>query len=112
MNTMNLIPDQDALQLLHRVGCGEEEIARLSRLRRDYRMGEMDQSPLDLNRLQFVRWLVTTGRLTDHLIASEEEERQKTAPRVTGWRRLKSLLDHLGGGTATSEGDVWKQDAR
>ena len=109
---MNPIPNQDALQLLRRAGCGEEEIARLSRLRRDYRMGGLDQPPLDLNRLQFVRWLITTGRLADHLTASEEEERQKTAPRVTGWRRLKSLLDHLGGGTATSEGGVWKQDTR
>jgi len=108
---MNPIPNQDALQLLRRAGCGEEAIARLSRLRRDYQMGELDQSPLDLNRLQFVRWLITTGRLTDHLIASEEEERQKTAPRATGWSRLKSMIDHIGGRTATSEGGVWKQDA-
>jgi hypothetical protein len=43
------------------------EIDRLWRLRRAYTETEMDQAPVALHRLEFVRWLVTTGRLTDQL---------------------------------------------
>jgi len=64
---MNQINDQEAFDMLHKAGFTEFEIKRLTRLRRDYKISELDQAPLDYARLQFIRWLVATGRLTDRL---------------------------------------------
>ena len=57
----------EALHLLHRAGFVGKEIDRLYHLSQTYRRSEMDQPPLDPYRLRFVRWLVTTGRLTEQL---------------------------------------------
>lgn len=57
----------EAFQLLRRAGTTPAEIDRLYHLRRTYRRSELDQPPLDTKRLHFVRWLVTTGRLTDQI---------------------------------------------
>ncbi len=60
---------EEALVMLRRLGFSAQEIDRLSRLRSRFAgKQEMDQAPLDLRRLQFVRWLVETGKLTDQLI--------------------------------------------
>ena len=57
---------QEALELLRQNGFMAAEIERLCRLRRDYSEQEQDRvASADLRRLMFVRWLVTTGRLTD-----------------------------------------------
>ncbi len=64
MNQMNY---KEALEMLRRAGFTASEIDRLCRFRRDYAESEMDQTPADLRRLEFVRWLVTTGRLTDQI---------------------------------------------
>jgi hypothetical protein len=59
---------QEALELLCQNGFTAAEIERLCQLRRDY--SEQEQNRVvsaDLRRLAFVRWLVTTGRLTDQL---------------------------------------------
>lgn len=64
---MNPITYQEAFQILRQAGFVGPVIDRLYRLRRNYRMSELDQAPLDLCRLQFVRWLVATGRLSDQL---------------------------------------------
>ena len=64
---MNVMTSQQAFQVLRRAGCVKAEIDRLYQLRRDYQTNELDQPPLDLCRLQFIRWLVATGRLTDQL---------------------------------------------
>lgn len=64
---MKPIPYRDACSLLHRAGFVEKEIDRLYHLQQTYRRSELDQPPLDLSRLRFVRWLVATGRLTEQL---------------------------------------------
>jgi hypothetical protein len=57
---------QEALECLRQNGFTAAEIERLCRLRRDYSEQEQDRFALaELRRLMFVRWLVTTGRLTD-----------------------------------------------
>lgn len=64
---MNQITYQEAFQVLRRAGFVGAEIDRLSQLRRDDTMSERDQPPLDLSRLQCVRWRVSTGRLTEQI---------------------------------------------
>lgn len=94
---MNSLSYQEALQILRRAGFGAAAIDRLYRLRQEYLTSELDQPPLDLNRLQFVRWLVTTKRLTDDL---PEEQPSEAAPHVTGWAQLKRLLTRFWCGEA------------
>ncbi len=54
--------------MLQRSGFSRYEINRLLCLCRAYAdRGEMDQAALDLRHLQFARWLVETGRLTEQL---------------------------------------------
>ncbi len=57
---------EDLVQL-RKAGFTEKTIARLYQLRSGYGQNEMDQAPLDKRRLEFVRWLVATGRLTDQI---------------------------------------------
>ena len=64
MNQMNY---KEALETLRKAGFTAPEIDRLCRLRRAYTESEMDQAPADLRRLEFVRWLVVTGKLTDQI---------------------------------------------
>ncbi len=71
---MNQMNDEEALELLRRAGFTVSQINRLMQLRRDYRASE----PLDSARLQFIRWLVRTGRLTDQL---PEEDVSSAPPR-------------------------------
>ena len=59
--------DED-MEKLRQAGFTERVIIRLRQMRRSYAQDEMDQLPLDRCRLEFVRWLVTTGRLSDHCI--------------------------------------------
>ncbi|HEU5375463.1 MAG TPA: hypothetical protein VFV38_08495 [Ktedonobacteraceae bacterium] len=80
---------QEAFRVLRLAGFGEGAIARLYQLRRDYLKNECDQPPLDQSRLEFVRWLVTTGRLTDSL---PEEEPKGEMPHMTGWAQFKRLF--------------------
>jgi hypothetical protein len=64
----NRMNHEEAVVMLHKSGFSTQEIDRLCRLRRAYAdKGEMDQAALDLRCLQFVRWLVETGKLTDQL---------------------------------------------
>ena len=65
MNQMNFKED---LEMLRRAGFTASAINRLCRLRREYAVNERDQAPADLHRLEFVRWLVMTGRLTDQVV--------------------------------------------
>src|SRR5215469_8456176 len=62
---MMQINKEDDYELLRCVGFTEVEINRLLQLRQNYRIS----IPLDYARLRFVRWLVTTGRLTDEVVA-------------------------------------------
>jgi hypothetical protein len=54
-------------ETLRQVGFAEEEIERLNQLRRDYTELELQQSSVEYRRLVFIRWLVTTGKLSDQL---------------------------------------------
>ena len=59
---------RQAFEILSRAGFVGPEIDRLWRLRRDHVETEMDRAPSDLYHLEFVRWLVMTGRLTEHIV--------------------------------------------
>jgi hypothetical protein len=54
-------------EVLRQVGFTEKEIERLKQLRRDYTEVERQQSSVEYRRLAFIRWLVTTGKLSDQL---------------------------------------------
>lgn len=64
MDRMNY---KEGLETLYRVGFTTIQITRLAELRRTYISGEQDQTPADLARLRFARWLVANGKLTDQL---------------------------------------------
>ncbi len=58
---------KERLEALRRAGFTTLEIERLYQFRRAYVENEMDQAPADLSRLQFIRWLVVNGKLTDQI---------------------------------------------
>jgi len=64
---MKTLDDQQAYDLLHRAGWTPAEIERLMRLHHTYQPTEMDQAPRDSRRLEFVRWLVLHGKLSESL---------------------------------------------
>lgn len=66
MDWMNYKEERESL---YRAGFTWEDIERLVRFRRMYLMSEYedDQAALDLSHLQFVRWLVEHGKLTEQL---------------------------------------------
>jgi hypothetical protein len=64
---MNQIDRQDPCELLRTAGFTEAEIEYLERLRRAYRENRSGLTPAEERRLAFVRWLVTTGRLTEQV---------------------------------------------
>ena len=53
--------------MLRKVGFAEVEMNRLSRLRRDHNERERLKAIADRRRLEFVRWLVSVGKLTDQI---------------------------------------------
>jgi hypothetical protein len=54
-------------EVLRQVGFTEEEIGRLNQLRRNSTELELQQSSVEYRRLTFIRWLVTTGKLSEQL---------------------------------------------
>ena len=54
-------------EILRKAGITEAEINRLSKLRRNLAEEGKYQELIDYRRLQFVRWLVTTGKLTENV---------------------------------------------
>ena len=64
---MNQMDYKDAFDMLRKAGFSTAEIEQLARLHRAYAHNELDQAPADQRRLEFVRWLVATGRLTDYI---------------------------------------------
>jgi hypothetical protein len=71
---MNQIDQQDPCELLRTAGFTVAEIEYLGRLRRAYREKSSRLTPAEERRLAFVRWLVTTGRLTEQVACSVREE--------------------------------------
>jgi hypothetical protein len=55
----------EAREMLCNVEFTDSEIEQLSRLRRDYIEKERLRTRAELRRLEFVRWLVSTGKLTE-----------------------------------------------
>ncbi len=48
-------------------GLSEEDISRLRKLRSDYKTRTKQRTIAELRRLQFARWLVTSGRLREQI---------------------------------------------
>ncbi|HEY7417158.1 MAG TPA: hypothetical protein VH593_18370 [Ktedonobacteraceae bacterium] len=57
--------EDEELEKLRQKGFSSSAIVRLCHLRKGYGHNEMDKLPLDSRRLEFVRWLVARGKLTD-----------------------------------------------
>ena len=58
---------KDDREMLRKVGFGEGEVNRLFRLRRDYNEKVRLQTIAEHRRLEFVRWLFTSGKITDQI---------------------------------------------
>jgi uncharacterized protein (DUF2336 family) len=56
-------------EILRKGGFDEHEMKLLSRLRKDYNERERRQAAADHRRLEFIRWLVITGKLSDQLVS-------------------------------------------
>ena len=54
--------------ILRKAGFTEAEMNRLSKLRRNLAESGKNQELIDYRRLQFIRWLVNTGKLTEQLV--------------------------------------------
>ena len=54
-------------EILRKGGFAESEMKRLSQLRKDHNERERLQALADHRRLEFVRWLVNTGKLTEQV---------------------------------------------
>lgn len=63
----DFMDQQEAYEMLCNSGFTTSEIERLERLRKDYAEKEHYQPSADQRRLEFARWLVTTGRLTEQI---------------------------------------------
>ncbi len=59
---------KEDLEVLRRDGFTDEEIQRLSQLRRDHTKLEECRTAEEYQRLAFVRWLVATGKLSDQFV--------------------------------------------
>lgn len=89
---MEPITYQEAFYVLHQAGFVGKEIDQLYHLRQTHQRNELDQPPLDYNRLHFVQWLVATGRLTDQLPEASNAS-SNTLPQLKS--RFTSILDHI-----------------
>lgn len=54
-------------EMLRKSGFAEGEVQRLSKLRQDYAEQAKLQALADHRRLEFVRWLVTNGKLSEQI---------------------------------------------
>jgi hypothetical protein len=54
-------------EILRKSGFAENEVVLLSKLRKDYSEKEKSQSQVTNRRLEFVRWLVSTGKLSEQI---------------------------------------------
>ncbi len=62
---MNSERIEESREGLLEAGFTPTQIEHLSQFRRDYLEREQQQILVELRRLEFLRWLVATGRLTD-----------------------------------------------
>ncbi len=89
---MKQIDEAKAVDVLRRAGFTVSQIDRLSQLRRAYATSESDLTPLDYARLRFVRWLVTTGRLSDQIAEDDTSSKLDRLPLDYGLERLTDQI--------------------
>ena len=53
--------------ILRKGGFAENEVNQLHKLRTDYTEKERRRAAADHRRLEFIRWMVNTGKLTDQI---------------------------------------------
>jgi len=58
---------KDDREILRKGGFVDGEVQRLNQLRQDYTEREKLQEVADLRRMEFIRWLVCNGRLSDQI---------------------------------------------
>jgi hypothetical protein len=58
---------QETYDMLYEAGFTASEIDRLEKLRRAYAENKQNHMSESYRRLEFVRWLVTTGKLTEQI---------------------------------------------
>lgn len=58
---------KDDREILRKGGFVDGEVQRLNKLRQDYTEREKRQEIADLRRMEFIRWLVNNGRLSDQI---------------------------------------------
>ena len=58
---------KDDREILRKGGFADGEIQRLSQLRQDHTERTKLQERVDQRRLEFIRWLVTNGRLSEQI---------------------------------------------
>lgn len=58
---------QQAFAVLRKAGCTTIEMELFIHLRQTYQPTEKDQAPLDYRHLEFLRWLIAQGKLTEQL---------------------------------------------
>jgi hypothetical protein len=59
--------DRHAIKALRRIGFSLKESIRLIKWRKRYVRNEMDFSPSEYRRLEFARWLVAHGKLSESI---------------------------------------------
>lgn len=62
---MDLTAFYQACEKLLNAGWKPSEIEQLCEFRDAYEQTRLDQAELDIRRLEFIRWLVFTGRISD-----------------------------------------------
>ena len=63
----NIMDHQETYDILYQAGFTASEIDRLEKLRQAYAENKHDHISETYRRLEFVRWLVTTGKLTEQI---------------------------------------------
>lgn len=58
---------KEAQEMLRRAGFNHAQIDRLTNFRKQFIVGEVDQTSTEHRRLEFARWLFQTGKLTDQV---------------------------------------------
>ncbi len=58
---------KDDREILRKGGFVDGEVQRLNKLRQDYTEREKLQELADLRRMEFIRWLVNNGRISDQI---------------------------------------------
>jgi DNA-binding transcriptional MerR regulator len=64
---MDMQQTREAVKVLREQGFSQAEIERLNQLRKSLRQQRFQQDLLAQRRLEFIRWLVVNGRITEEV---------------------------------------------